>query len=402
MATKIGPLQGVKVVEVCMFQQAPVCFAMMADMGADVIKIEPPKTGELGRRLGPFHSSGIGGYFENNNRSKRSLTIDFRKKEGLEILHQLAGKADVFAQNYRPGVAERRGFAYEDIVKVNPSIVYISMSAYGERGPGAMLPGVDGIAQAMGGIASTAPLGEDGGMKTLSFAVADQTAAFLNCIGVLAALYRKRMTGEGQKVETSLLGGQIALMGHSMMHHLLTGVLATPGAQGRVRGMPGPSIGGCFIAKDGKSFLFSVLTTHYDNFFKVMGLEELRKESRFDTPDKIAENREEFLQVLRDFFKTKDRDEWVRTFREGGLICAPIYNYAEAAADPDVLANEYITELDHPKAGHIRVVGPPWHFSKTPVKPGVAPVLGQHNSEVLKELGYSDAGITRLKKEEVI
>ena len=116
MATKIGPLQGVKVVEVCMFQQAPVCFAMMADMGADVVKIEPPKTGELGRRLGPFHSSGIGGYFENNNRSKRSLTIDYRKKEGLDILYRLASKADVFAQNYRPGVAARRGFAYEDIV----------------------------------------------------------------------------------------------------------------------------------------------------------------------------------------------------------------------------------------------------------------------------------------------
>lgn len=342
------PLEGVKVVEVCMFQQAPVCFAMMADMGADVIKVEPPVTGELGRRLGPMGKYGLRGYFENNNRGKRSLAIDYTKPEGLSVLYRLAKDCDIFAQNYRPGVARRRGFAYEDIKKINPSVVYLSMSAYGPEGPNADAPGVDGQAQAMGGIASVNG-GSSGPMLTLGVAIADQTAAFINCIATLMALYHKRMTGEGQKIETSLLGGQIALMGHSLTQYLFSNdVLPRRGGEPGITGGDAPGISGCYEAQDGWSFLISILATHYDRFFDVMELDYLRKNPKFATPDEIARNGIEFLNILKAKFRTKPRDDWIKICRDNDLIAAPVNNFREVAQDPDVLANKYITGVDHP------------------------------------------------------
>jgi crotonobetainyl-CoA:carnitine CoA-transferase CaiB-like acyl-CoA transferase len=214
-------LEGVKCVCVIMFQQTPVAFSMMADLGAEVIKIEPPE-GELGRQLGVAPGFPLSPYFETNNRGFKCITLDLKTEKAREILYKLVKDADVFAQNFRPGVAERLGCGYEDLVKINPGIVYLSASAYGPDGPNAKLPGTDGIAQAMGGICFS--YGEEGSRVTTGqISVGDETAAFHNFQAVIIALYHKLKTGEGQLIETSLLGSQIRLMGHSMSRVLMTG-----------------------------------------------------------------------------------------------------------------------------------------------------------------------------------
>ena len=220
------PLDGVKVVGIIIAQQGTVGFTMMGDLGAEIIKIEPPGTGDPSRGLARKRNQDLplnkNTYFETNDRSFKSVTLNFQQEKGREILYNLVKDADIFAQNLRPGVAERRGFAYEDLIKVNPNIVYISMSAYGPDGPNANLPGTDGVGQAIGGTASL--YGDpDRRMMTGQHSVADETAAFMTFQAAMVGLYHKKMTGEGQKIDTSLVGGQIRLMGNAMTRVMLSG-----------------------------------------------------------------------------------------------------------------------------------------------------------------------------------
>jgi len=397
------PLEGVKCVCIIMFQQAPVAFSMMADLGAEVIKIERPGTGERGRGIGMPSEFPLSFYFEQNNRGFKGITLNIQKEKGQEILYKLVKNADIFAQNFRPGVAERHGFAYEDLIKVNPSIVYLSMSAYGPDGPLANLPGTDGVAQATGGIGSI--FGEEGSrMMAGQAAVADETAAFLNFQAALVGLYHKRMTGEGQKIETSLLGGQIRLMGYTLTRYLFTGKAPR---RGRARAFGGatPGISASFNDKNGKPFLIQMVGEElWQKGIKAAGFDKILAEAGCAKLGDVTseEKAKVFLDTMDRLFATNTREHWLKILRGVDIVSAPINTLPEAAADPDVIANNYIIEVDHPRAGKIREVGFPWKFSKTPAKAGIAPELGEHNDEVYKGLGYSDADLEQLKKEGVI
>ena len=398
-----GPLEGVKCVCVIMFQQLPVAFSMMADLGAEVIKIEPPE-GELGRRLGVAPGFPLSPYFETNNRGFKCITLDLKTEKAREILYKLVKDADVFAQNFRPGVAERLGCGYEDLVKINPGIVYLSSSAYGPDGPNARLPGTDGIAQAMGGVCFS--YGEEGTRVTTGqIAIADETAAFINFQAVMVGLYHKLKTGEGQLIETSLLGSQIRLMGFSMSRVLMTGEKML---RSRMRFWAGdtPNVTVTFTDKDGKPFIIQVVgEERWRKGLENTGLaEELDKVGCARLGDIAAsdEKRKIFVDTLDRMFATNTREYWLKLLREADVISAPINDVGEAGADPDVIANQYIIEVDHPRVGKIKEVGFPWKFHKTPAKAGIAPELGEHNNEVLKGLGYSDADIKQLKEEKII
>ncbi|MBA7474461.1 Formyl-CoA:oxalate CoA-transferase [subsurface metagenome] len=397
------PLEGVKCVCVIMFQQLSVAFSMMADLGAEIIKVEPPE-GELGRQLGVTPKSPLSPYFETNNRGFKCITLDLKTEKAKEILYKLVKDADVFAQNFRPGVAERLGCGYEDLIKVNPGIVYISASAYGPDGPNAKLPGTDGVAQAAGGVCFS--FGEAGTRVTTGqVAVADETAAFHNFQAVMVGLYHKLKTGEGQLIESSLLGSQIRLMGFSMTRVLMTGE-EFPRSRTRMFAGQAPNLTATFSDKDGKPFIIQVVgEERWRKGLENAGLaEELDKVgcARLGDIAASAENRKNFLDTMDRLFATDTREHWLKLLREADVVSAPINTLAEAAADPDVIANNYVIEVDHPRVGKIKEVGFPWKFSKTPAKAGIAPELGEHNNEVLEGLGYSDADIKQLKEEGVI
>ena len=404
MSTTRRPLEGVKCVCMTNYQQAPAAFSLMADLGAEVIKIERPGIGDPGR----IHMwSGIPSfsvYFETYNRGVKSITLNIQHEKGKEILYKLVKDADIFAHNLRPGVAERRGFAYEDLIKVNPSIVYLSMSSYGPDGPLAKLPGTDGAAQAAGGLASI--FGEEGSrMVPGQHSVADETAASINFQAAMVGLYHKKMTGEGQKIETSLLGSVIRLMGYS-----ITGTLWTGQDTRRIRSYissgAAAMISASFNDKDGKPFVVSMVSEdRWQKGMTAAGFDKALADIGCATLGDIAESEEKrklFLDTMDRLFATNTREHWLKILRGVDVVSAPTNTLLEASVDPDVIANNYIIEVDHPRVGKLKEVGFPWKFHKTPAKAGIAPELGEHNNEIYKGLGYSDADIEQFKKDGVI
>jgi crotonobetainyl-CoA:carnitine CoA-transferase CaiB-like acyl-CoA transferase len=376
-------------------------------MGADVIKVEQRGAGDPGRKLGPLWPGGTPAFFEANDRNKKSITVDLRKEKGKEIIFRLVKGADVFAQNYRPGVADRLGFGYEAISRINPGIVYLTGSAFGLKGPMGKSPGYDGVGQAMSGLldmtytpAGVPPAG-------LGFSIADQSAAFQLAFGAMVALFQRERTGLGQQVDTSLLGSTMNLIGWTFQSHLVPGGKAKRFVMPRARLTQLRTEAGVtssHYAKDGKPVMILMIGREWQvKSFKVMGLEEFIDDPRFATGEKVIENREALLSAMDERIATRTRDEWLRLFDEGGAIAAPINTPVEAAEHPQVIANEYIVEIDHPDEGKIKVFGLPVKLHKTPGRVGIAPKLGEHTGQILAELGgYTAEEIARLRQEEVI
>ncbi|MDX2155921.1 MAG: CaiB/BaiF CoA-transferase family protein [Hyphomicrobiaceae bacterium] len=399
-----GPLSGVKVVACSTAQAGTVPYMLMADLGAEVIKIETPGTGDNSRTMSilPGHPSS---FFETNNRGVKSVTLNLKSPEGRKILHELVAGADIFGQNFRPGAAEKNGFGYEELKAVNPRLVYISISGYGPNGPNAHLPGTDSMAQALGGI--TQAYAQPGTpMRTGIASVADETCAILAFGGALAALTHARTTGQGQKVELSLLGGIIRLLGWTFQTTMWRGTDPVTG-QARVAGTrQAPAMSASFVDRDGKPFVFQLARDQWREAMTACGFYEQVTAAGFDhlgVAMESDEKREEMLALLGRLFATGPRDDWVAKLRAGDIVSAPINTMLEAAVDPDVVANGYVTEMDYPEHGkRLKVHGSPWQFSETPAKIGVAPKLGAHNEEVLGSLGYSAADISALRERKVI
>ena len=404
MAKPNGPLQGVKVVACSTAQAGTVPYMLMADLGAEVIKIEVPDGGDTSRVASvlPGHPSS---FFETNNRGVKSVTLNLKTSEGREILHKLVARADIFGQNFRPGAAEKNGFGYEELKKVNPKLVYIAISGYGPKGPNAHLPGTDSMAQALGGIAQA--YGAPGQpMRTGIASVADETCAILAFGGALAALTHARTTGVGQKVELSLLGGIVRLLGWTFTTTMWRGTDPVTG-QARVAGTrERPAMSASFNDRDGKPMVFQLARDQWKEAMAALGFyEEIEKAGfgHLGVAMDSAESRAELLALLDRLFATDTRDHWVTRLREADIVSAPINTMLEAACDPDVLANGYVTEIDYPKHGkRLRVHGSPWQFSETPASIGLAPELGEHNEEVLASLGYSKADIQGLRERKII
>lgn len=399
-----GPLQGVKVVSCSTAQAGTVPWMLMADLGADVIKIETPDGGDASRRMTVLPGKGST-FFETNNRGVKSVTLNLKSQEGRAILHKLAAKADIFGQNFRPGAAEKNGFGYDELRKLNPKLVYVSISGYGPKGPHAHLPGTDSMAQALGGIAEAYSM-PGHKMRTGVVSVADETCAILAFGGALAALTHARATGVGQKIDLSLLGGQIRLMGWTFTTAMWRDKNPVTG-QARITGTPErPGISASFDDRDGKPLVFQLVgPENWKDAMTALGFWPRLTAAGFENLGIIIDNdarRIELLALLDDLFATGTRDDWVAKLRGADIVSAPINTLLEASNDPDVLANGYVTHVDHPKHGKLKVHGTPWQFSETPAKPGIAPELGQHNDAVLGELGFSAAEVADLRARKII
>ncbi len=405
MSEPHGPLQGVRVVACSTAQAGTVPYMLMADLGAEVIKIEVPEGGDNSRGstvLPGFPST----YFETNNRGVRSLTLNLKTEEGRDILRKLVARADIFGQNFRPGAAEKNGFGYDELRRINPKLVYISISGYGPKGPNAHLPGTDSMAQALGGIAQAyATPGQP--LKTGIVSVADETCAILAFGGALAALTHARATGIGQKVDCSLLGGQIRLMGWTLTTAMWRNRDPVTG-QARITGTAErPGISASFNDGDGKPLVFQLNGARaWRSAMTALGFyERLEREGFGDLGFVIdsEEKRAALLSLLDELFATGPRDEWVAKLRAADIVAAPINTLLEASNDPDVVANGYVAEIDYPKYGkRLKVHGSPWQFSETPARIGTAPELGADNDAVLAEFGYTPAQIRDLRGRKII
>jgi crotonobetainyl-CoA:carnitine CoA-transferase CaiB-like acyl-CoA transferase len=399
-----GPLQGVKVISCSTAQAGTVPYMLMADLGADVIKIEAPKGGDPSRRMTVLPGKGST-FFETNNRGVKSVTLNLKDPEGRAILHKLVAEADIFGQNFRPGAAEKNGFGWEELRKINPKLVYVSISGYGTKGPNGHLPGTDSMAQALGGIAEA--YSQPGHpMRTGIASVADESTAMLAFGGALAALHHARTTGVGQKIELSLLGSLVRLLGWTFTTTMWRDKNPVTG-QARVTGTAErPGISASFNDKDGKPLVFQLTGPEdWQDAMKALGFFDRLKAKGFEHLGVIIDNdakREELLALLDELFATGTRADWVGKLRGADIVSAPINTMLEASNDPDVIANGHVTHVEHPKHGKLKVHGTPWRFSETPAKPGIAPELGEHNESVLSGLGYDAAAVAELKKRGVI
>jgi crotonobetainyl-CoA:carnitine CoA-transferase CaiB-like acyl-CoA transferase len=405
MAEPHGPLTGVRVVACSTAQAGTVPYMLMADLGAEVIKIEVPETGDNSRGstvMPGFPST----YFETNNRGVKSVTLNLKSAEGRDILRRLVARADIFGQNFRPGAAEKNGFGYDELRRANPRLVYVSVSGYGPKGPHAALPGTDSMAQALGGIAQAyAATGQP--LKTGIVSVADETCAILAFGGALAALTHARATGIGQKVDCSLLGGQIRLMGWTLTTAMwrdrdpVTGQARITGTRER------PGISASFNDRDGKPLVFQLNGNRaWRTAMTSLGFYEALEGAGFgDLGVVITDDakRTSLLRLLDELFAVGPRDDWVARLRDADIVAAPINTLLEAASDPDVLANGYVTEIDYPEYGRrLKVHGSPWQFSETPARVGIAPKLGADTDAVLDDLGYNVAEIADLRARKIV
>jgi crotonobetainyl-CoA:carnitine CoA-transferase CaiB-like acyl-CoA transferase len=376
---------------------------LMADLGAEVIKVEVPGTGDGSRRAGEI-KNGVSSFFETNNRGVKSLTLNLKAPEGKQILYELIKRADVFGQNFRPGAAERNGFGYEELRKINPKLVYASISAYGLEGPDANLPGTDAVGQALSGVTEAFSIpGKP--MRTGVASVADETTAILTFGGILAALIHARETGQGQKVDTSLVGSAFRLMGWTMATTMWKNQAPITGA--RINGSRNRAgIAACFNDIDGKPLAIQLDARQWLPALKILGFHnEMDKKGLLDLGIAFdsEEDKNEILDTLSTMFSKDTREHWVSILREADMVAAPVNTMLEASNDPNVVANGYVKEIFHPKIGeNIKIHGSPWKFSETPSTPGFAPELGEHNDEILSSLGYTDSQIEELQKNEAI
>jgi crotonobetainyl-CoA:carnitine CoA-transferase CaiB-like acyl-CoA transferase len=390
----VRPLEGVRVLDFTIYQQGPQASLVFADLGADVVKVEAPRYGDLGRMLGITGEDRFSPYFLAHNRGKRSITLNLKDPEATKVCHQLAGRSDVLVHNYRPGVMERLGLGYEELREANPRLIYGHASGWGTKGPRATHPAFDLAAQAQGGLVGVT--GEpDGYPLPAGAAVADYSGAINLALAVMTALYVRERTGAGQKIETSLLGGQVAMQAWEIQYYITH---RQTGRAGRGHAYL-PTIWRVFKTADSHVVVGGLPENRWPAFCRALGKPELEQDPRFAGFLNRLANLQELYAILDEAFATKTNAEWMALLADADCICAPVASYEELLHDPQVLANEYIVEIDHPTRGRMQVVGAPWRFSETPAEvAAAAPELGQHTEEILQELGYSWEQISGLRE----
>jgi crotonobetainyl-CoA:carnitine CoA-transferase CaiB-like acyl-CoA transferase len=372
----------------------------MGDLGADVIKVERPGVGDETRHWGPpFAAPGESAYFLCVNRNKRSITIDMKKPEGIEIIKSLARKSDVFLENFTPGTTEGLGIGYETIREINPGIIYCSITGFGPDGPYRNRAGYDLAVSALGGLMGIT--GEpDGPPVKVGVAITDVTTGISAQGAICAALYAREKTGRGQRIDLSLLETQVSALVNIASSYLVSGDI--PKRWGTAHETIVPYQG--FETKD-KYVIVAVGNDQlFVKFCKIIGRPELAEDPRFKTNPLRVKNRKECIGILAPILKTRPRDEWVDLLNSESIPCAPINTMDEVFSNPQVLHRKMLAEVDHPTAGKIKLAGIPVKYSDAAAAIRMPPpLLGQHSREILSEvLGYDDARIEKLKAEGIV
>ena len=390
-------LDNVKVVDLTRTLAGPFCTMHLGDMGADVIKVEEPETGDETRSWTPFWND-VGSHFLSFNRNKRSLALNLKKKEGVEIVLGLAAKADVMVENFRTGALDRMGLGYEAIRRVNPRIVYCSISGFGRTGPMAEKPGYDLVIQAYSGLMNLT--GEPNGLpQRVGFSLVDLFTGMMAYGAILTALRHRDNTGEGQWIDTSLLDGQVATLSYHATGYMATGVEPHRMGPGHPSLVPYQN----FPTSDGYFILGCANQGLWERMCHAVGRPEFLEDPRFTTNTDRVEHRAECVEALSEIFRTKPTDHWVQVLSDAGIPCGPINLVSQVVNDPQVLARNMVVKVPHPQVPDLRVPNSPLKLAATP--PTVRrhpPLLGEHNEEILAEAGYSRDQISQLIKKGVI
>ncbi len=402
------PLDGVRIIDWTIWQQGPVSTMMLADLGAEVIKIEERVGGDPGRGVLSIAGALVGAtsgpnfYFEANNRHKQSLTLDLKNPKAIEIVYQLAEKSDVFVQNFRKGVSDKLGIGYAALSERNPQLIYASATGYGPFGPDSGEPSFDYMGLARSGIMTA--VGEPQ-MEPLSIAggIADQMGAIMLAYGVMAALLAREKYGMGQEVDISHLGSMTALQGLNVACKAILGkeFKRMPRAAA-----PSP-LWNHYKCGDDKWICLAMpqQDRYWSDFCTVLGIEHVLDDPRFATMGDRADNAKDLIPILDTAFASRPRDAWMQALKAGGdFIYTVVNTIADLPTDEQMLANEYIVDYEHPSIGKTQLVGVPVRLSKTPGDPkGAAPEFGEHTERILTELlDYSWEDVAKLREEEVI
>lgn len=395
---KLLPLDNVKILDLTQFLAGPYCTMVLADMGAEVTKIERFPGGDDSRRLGPFIND-EGYCFAMANRNKKSLALDLKSEKGLEVFHRLASEADVIIENFRPGVVKKLKIDYETIKTINPSIIYCSISGFGQTGQYSQKGGFDIIAQGMTGFMTMT--GEPGGRPAkVGIAINDIAAGASAIYGILGAYIHKQNTGEGQYLETSLLDAGLAWTIWESAAYFGNGELPEPTGTRHRRSTPYQA----YQTKDGYVTIGSGNQRLWERLcHEVLNKPEWITDERYLNLDLRMENKEELEYEIERILMKQSTSYWLEKLDSAGIPAGPVYTYDQALADPHVKAREMVVEMEHPKLGTINTLGIPVRYSKTPLQiRSAAPWLGQNSTEKLREIGFSDEEISQFYKDEVI
>ncbi len=393
------PLQGIRVLDLTRIIAGPYCAMVLGDLGAEVIKVEQPKIGDESRAWGPPWVKEVSAYFIAINRNKKSLTLNLKHPQGLEIFQGLVKTADVLLENFRPGTMDELGMGYEALREINPRLVYCDMTGYGTEGPYRDKPGVDVIVSAIGGLMSI--MGESKGEPVKVGVPLTDVMTGLYAFGAIAsALLLRVQTGRGQRISINLLAMQLATLINIGSNYLIGGIIPKRWGSAHPNIVPYEA----HRAKD-DYLIFGVINERmWKSFCTLLGMEELKDDPRFSANSQRLQNRQALIEIIDRKLAAKTVDEWIPLFDEAGIPCGPINSFDRVFSDPQVRHMGLVKEVNHPHYGPVKVVGPPATFSESPI--GIQsppPILGEHNEEVLTGLlGYSKEQVEAFKNQGVI
>lgn len=398
MISSLLPLSGMVVLDLTQIMAGPVCTMLLADMGADVIKLERPNGGDDTRRMGPPFINGLGAGFLALNRNKRSLALDLQKEEGKSVFKKLLQRADVVVENFRPGVMDRLGLGYEELAKLKSSLIYCTISGFGSTGPYRNRGGFDLVAQGMSGLMSITGFPDSPPAK-VGVPITDISAGLLAANGILCAYIHALKTGEGQMVDTSLLEAGIAYTIWESSSYFANGEV--PGPLGSAHRVNAPYQ--ALRTEDGYINIGAATQSTWEQFCRATGLAYLINDERFVAPSDRKTREKELADLLEETLSQHATDYWLQLLDEAGVVAGPIYDMAQVYRDPHVKARDILVDIEDPELGLLHNIGIPVKLSATPGQiRRRAPGLGEHSREILREYGFSEKEVDLLIKDSVV